>query len=91
VRHGMLRGHKHADRDGVAAHSSAPLSVQMRQPLVEMNLYSSWVMMLGSERGRPLNLKYLVQKQVLRWLLGWRPTPMAAHRVCLLTWRRSVA
>jgi len=64
---------------------------QMRQPLFEMNLYSSWVKMLGSECGRPLNLKYLVQKQAVWWLLEWRPTTMAAHRARLLTWRRPVA
>jgi hypothetical protein len=58
---------------------------QMRQPLFEMNLYSSWVRMLGSVRGRPLNLKYPVQKQMVRWLLEWRPTTLAAHRARLLT------
>jgi hypothetical protein len=57
----------------------------MRRPLFEMNLYSSWVTTLGSARGRPLDLQYLVQKQAVRWLLEWRPTTMVAHRARLLT------
>ena len=39
---------------------------QMRQSLFETNLYLSRVKMLGSVRGRPLNRKYQVEKQVVR-------------------------
>jgi hypothetical protein len=58
---------------------------QMRQSLFETNLYLSRVKMLGSVRGRPLNLKYPVEKQVVRWLLEWRPSSLAAHRARLPT------
>ena len=58
---------------------------QMRQTLFATNLYLSWVKMLSSVRGRPPYLKHPVQKQVVRWLLGWQPTSLAAHRARLLT------
>jgi hypothetical protein len=58
---------------------------QMRQSLFEMNLCASRVKMLGSVRGGPLNLKYPVEKQVVRWLLEWRPSSLAAHWARLLT------
>ena len=58
---------------------------QLRQPLFEMNQYSSWVKMIGSVRGRPLNLKYPIQKHTVRWLLAWRPESLVAHRARLLT------
>ncbi len=58
---------------------------QLRQPLCEANIYSSWVKMLGPVRGRPLALKLLIQKTTVRWLLGWRPASLAAHRARLLT------
>ena len=58
---------------------------QLRQPLFELNQYSLWVKMLGSVRGRPLNLKFPIQKHTVRWLLAWRPATMAAHRARLLT------
>ena len=48
---------------------------QLRQPLFELNQYSLWVKMLGSVRGRPLNLKFPIQKHTVRWLLAWRPPP----------------
>jgi hypothetical protein len=56
----------------------------MRQSLFETNLYLSWVKILGSMRGRPPYLEYQVQKQVVRWLLEWRLTSLAAHRTRLL-------
>ena len=34
-------------------------------------------------RGRPPYPKYTMQKQVVRWQLEWRPTPLAAHRARL--------
>ena len=34
-------------------------------------------------RGRPPYLKYTLQKQVVRWLLEWRPTSLSAHRARL--------
>ena len=46
---------------------------QLRQPLCEANIYSSWVKMLGYVRGRPLALKLPIQKTTVRWLLAWRP------------------
>ena len=58
---------------------------QLRQPLSEMNQYSSWVRMIGSVRGRPLQLKYPIQQHTVRWLLAWRPESLAAHRARLLT------
>ena len=58
---------------------------QLRQPFFEPNQYSPWVKMLGSGRGRLMNLKYPIQKHTVRWLLAWRPTAMAAHRARLLT------
>ena len=58
---------------------------KLRQPLFELNQYSLWVKMLGSVRGRPLNLKFPIQKHTVRWLLAWRPATMAAHRARLLT------
>ena len=58
---------------------------QLRQPFFEQNQYSLWVKMLGSVRGRPLNLKYPMQKHTVRWLLAWRPATLAAHRARLLT------
>ena len=56
---------------------------QLRQPLCEANMYSSWVKMLGSVRGRPLALKLPIQKTTVRWLLAWRPASLAAHRARL--------
>ena len=41
--------------------------------------------MLGSVRGWPLNLKYPVEKQVVRWFLEWRPSSLAARRARLPT------
>ena len=58
---------------------------QLRPPLYEVNEYSSWAKMLGSVRGRPLKLKYPIQKGTVRWLLAWRPESLAAHRARLLT------
>jgi hypothetical protein len=58
---------------------------QLRQPLCEANIYSSWIKMLGSVRGRPRALKLPIQKTKVRWLLGWRPASLAAHRARLLT------
>ena len=58
---------------------------QLRQPLCEVNMYSSWVKMLGSVRGRPLALKLPIQTTTVRWLLAWRPASLAAHRARLLT------
>ena len=43
---------------------------QLRQLLFEMNQYTSWVKMIGSVRGRPLKLKYPIQKHTVRWLLA---------------------
>ena len=48
-------------------------------------MYSSWVKMVGSVRGRPLALTLLIQKTTVRWLLAWRPASLAAHRARLLT------
>jgi hypothetical protein len=58
---------------------------QLRPPLHEANQYSAWVRMLGSIRGRPINLKLPIQKATVRWLLAWRPSTLAAHRARLLT------
>jgi hypothetical protein len=58
---------------------------QLRQPLCDANQYSSWVKMLGSIRGRPLELKLPIQQATVHWLLEWRPTALAAHRARLLT------
>jgi len=58
---------------------------QLRPPLHEANEYASWAKMLGSIRGRPLKLKYPIQKGTVRWLLAWRPDTLAAHRARLLT------
>ena len=48
---------------------------QLRQPLFKPNQFSSLAKMLGSVRGRPLNLKFPIQKHTVRWLLAWRPPP----------------
>jgi hypothetical protein len=58
---------------------------QLRQPLCEANLYSSWVKMLCSVCGRPRALRLPIQKATVRWLLAWRPTALAAHLARLLT------
>ena len=58
---------------------------QLRLPLGETGQYSMWTRMLGSVRGRPLRLKYPIQKHTVRWLLAWRPDKLAAHRARLLT------
>jgi hypothetical protein len=67
-------------------------AVQARQrqfhlppPMCEANQFSWWSKMLGSIRGRPVELKLPIQKATVRWLLVWRPDTLAAHRARLLT------
>ncbi len=43
---------------------------QLRQPLCEANMYSSWVKLCS----RPATVvKLPIQKTTVRWLLAWRP------------------
>ena len=55
----------------------------MRLPLGEVGQYSMWIRMLGSVRGRPLRLKYPIQKHTVRWLLARNPEALTAHRARL--------
>ena len=40
---------------------------QLQQPLFKLNQFSSLVKMLGSVCGRPLTLKFPIQKHTVRW------------------------